>query len=98
MSGFLFDAIGPYIISAAGDDRDYSVDWTNLLNVGETISTSTWTVPTGLVAGLALIVVNVTTQWITSPTVGSYIVVSEITTSQGRIYNRSFRLIVNENI
>jgi hypothetical protein len=105
MSDFIIDGLGPYIVVAPGDFRDYSLDWTNFLAAlpglpVDQIKTSTWSVPTPNVASLptANIPTNVTTTWISTPTVGTYVVVNTIITTGGRDFSRSFRLIVAENI
>jgi len=98
MSGFQFNAQGPFIVSAVNDNRDYSIDWTNLLNSGETIATVTWVVPTGVAAGSSSVTGNVSTQFLITPTVGSYYITAEMTTSAGRVFNRSFKLIVAKDI
>jgi hypothetical protein len=98
MSGFQSDSRGMYIISAPNDIRDYSMDWTSLLATGETIATASFVVPTGLVAGSLTTVGNITTQRITSPTVGTFYVTGTIITSTGEEFNRTFRLIVTSNI
>lgn len=78
---------------------DYAVDWAPWLQAGETISNSTWTVPTGLTQatpapshsnGKAVI-------WITGGTVGeSYRLTNHITTSAGRQDERSLMLEVTQ--
>ena len=98
MSGFQSDSRGMYIISAPGDIRDYSMDWTSLLAAGESIASASYVVPTGLVAGALSTQGNVTTQRITSPNVGTFFVTGTIITSTGEEFNRTFRLTVTSNI
>ena len=98
MSGFLVDASGPYIVSAPGDNRDYSLDWTNLLVVSETIHSVAWTVPAGVILGSTLTAGNITTAWLQTLTIGSYFILATMTTNEGREFNRGFRLDVTENI
>lgn len=77
------------------DVLDYSFDWATHLQAGETITVSSWTVPTGLATGAATISGAVTTQWISGGSIyRTYTVVNRITTSQGRVLERSFVLPV----
>ena len=97
--GFQIDAQGPYIVSAPGDDHDYGIDWTNLLTgSGESISTVSWTIPTGVTAGIEDVVGNISLAWLTTPTLGNYFILATMTSNQSRVWNRGFRLNVVENI
>lgn len=90
---------------APGDELDYAVDWlaNGTLETGETIVTSTWTVPTGLTRGEsfgspkpATNTDTVATVWIGGGTLGyQYTVSNTITTSAGREYVRTFDLYIN---
>ena len=79
---------------------DYSVDWSRWLDeISDTILTSTWTVPTGLVQASPAPSVNVagkiTTIWIAGGTSGAlYIVTNHVATAGGRTDDRSFALRV----
>lgn len=76
---------------------DYNVDWSDWLATGETISTSTWTVPAGLTKTTDSATSAVATAWITSGTAGvEYLVTNRIITSAGRTDDRSIRLSVKE--
>ena len=96
MSGFQYDRNGPFIIVAVNDNRDYSIDWTALMDVpnSETIATSGFSADPALILGANYVQGFVTTQWISSPTAGSYWVTGTITTNNGREFNRSFRMTV----
>lgn len=78
---------------------DYAVDWSKWLAVtdGEAISTSVFTVPSGIVKDLES---NTTTKgvvWLSGGTVGTdYLVVHRITTNQGRTNDFSFTIKVRE--
>jgi hypothetical protein len=77
------------------DSLDYQIDWTGWLGVGETITTSTWTVPTGLTAGLAVNSQTTATQWLSGGTIGQlYTVINRIVTSAGRTEERGFELVI----
>jgi hypothetical protein len=107
MSGFLFDAQGPYIVSSPGgaspDDRDYSIDWTQVLALlgptpPDTIASNVWNIPTGVTLDSSATLGNVTTCWLTTPTIGTYYISNTMTTVGGRTFTRGFRLIITENI
>jgi hypothetical protein len=76
---------------------DYTVDWTSWLAAGETITASTWVVPSGLTQTTPSpsITAGKTTVWLTGGTAGqSYNVANHITTSQGRQDQRTFTVYV----
>lgn len=104
-NGFQRDEQGWFIVSAPGDDRDYGIDWTQLLASlpglpVDQVASSSWTIPPGLTLGRTTVnvPVNVNTAWITSPTIGIFFVSNTIITTAGRDFTRGFRLIVAENI
>lgn len=76
--------------------KDYTVDWTRHLlvagaDVGDTVSTSTWTVETGLVKDSDSKTSSTTTAWLSGGTEGvHYTVTNRVVTAQGRTYERSF--------
>jgi hypothetical protein len=77
----------------ADEVLDYQVDWSNWLAAGETITTSTWVVPSGLTAGTDSHSTTTATQWISGGTVGTkYVVANTIMTSAGRTGERRFQL------
>lgn len=74
---------------------DYALDWSNVLETGETISTSTWTVPSGITDSSASISGSTTRIWLSSGTSGTvYSVTNKIVTSDGRTWERTARLPV----
>lgn len=76
---------------------DYSIDWTNVLESGETISDSVWLAP-GLTIGSESVSSSVCTVWLSGGVSGSIVgVVNRITTSAGRIYEQTFVLVVVNN-
>ena len=76
-------------------DLDYTVDW-SLWLAGDTISTATVTVPTGLTLGTVSHTATAVTAWISGGTVGSsYTVEFEIVTTGGRTDSRSVTLSVS---
>ena len=63
---------------------DYSIDWTGPL-AGDTIATSTWTVPAGLTSGADSKTDTRTTVWLSGGTENaSYELLNRITTAGGR--------------
>jgi len=69
---------------------DYGFDWSEWLATGETISSSAWTIPTGIIKDSDTNTTTTTTAWLSGGTVGTtYLVVNRITTSAGRTEDRS---------
>ena len=69
---------------------DYTWDWSQILPTGDTISTVTWTVPSGLVRENAVNTTTTATLWISGGTVGErYPVACKVTTVAGRILERT---------
>ena len=63
---------------------DYELDWSTLL-AGDTISTSTWAVPSGITAGAESHTDTVSLIWLSEGSEGeSYSLVNTITTAAGR--------------
>jgi hypothetical protein len=73
---------------------DYQVNWTNRLETGETISTSTFTVAEGtVVIDSSSAASPTTTVWLSGGTEGeACTILNRITTSAGRTYDQSVRL------
>jgi hypothetical protein len=79
------------------ETKDYYVDWANVLATGETIASDTWTIPTGIseAAALTATVGAISYVGLTGGTAGqSYTLVCTMTTSAGRIFERSIRVPV----
>ena len=80
-------------------DLDYSFDWTAWLN-GDTIVTSTWTLQTG--SGMTSHATSIsggdhTITWLSGGTIGGpYRVTNRITTTAGRIDDRSFEVTISD--
>ena len=71
---------------------DYGFDWEDedYLASGETISTSTWTIPSGLTEGTSSNSDTQTSVWISGGTEGTdYHIVNHIVTSAGREDDRT---------
>lgn len=74
---------------------DYGFDWSDYLVADEILSASVWTVPSGLVEGTKQLGNTSTKIWISGGTAGTaYTVANKITTSEGRIDERSFTIVV----
>lgn len=71
---------------------DYHIDWSAWLD-DDTISTVTWTVPTGLTQVTATYTTTVATVWLSGGTAGEeYQVACAITTAGGRTDERTIRI------
>ena len=77
---------------------DYTIDWTKWLDeVGETIATRTWIVPTGLTKVTETNTTKLATVWLSGGTVETnYTVTNRITTVAGRTDDRSITIRVKE--
>lgn len=76
---------------------DYGLDWSSWLADGETISTSTWTVPSGITKDSDSNDGTSTTVWLSGGTAGTvYTVANKIVTSTGRTEERSILIQVKE--
>jgi len=74
---------------------DYAIDWSSWLATGETISTSDWTVPSGITKDSNEKDDTSTKIWLSGGTDGqTYTIVNRITTSADRTDDRSFDVIV----
>lgn len=75
---------------------DYSIDWSLWLN-GDTIATSSWTVPAGLTKQSDTNNTSSTTVWLSGGTLGqTYTVTNRITTANGRTDERSILIKVED--
>jgi len=76
---------------------DYLWDWSDWLKTGDTIQTSVWTVPAGLVKESEAATTTTTTVWLSGGTLGeTYLVTNRITTVQGRIEDHSMQFIIRD--
>lgn len=74
---------------------DYSLDWSTILETGETLSTVTWTVPSGLTKISDSEASGVTTIWLSGGTSGTlYELGIRVITSASRTYDLTVRLPV----
>ena len=75
---------------------DYTVNWETWLD-GDTISASSWTVPTGLTEDSDSNGDSTATVWLSSGTVGkTYEIVNHITTAGGREEDKTLVIICKQ--
>jgi len=75
---------------------DYTIDWETWLG-SDTISTSTWTVPSGITKNTDTNTTTTTTIWLSGGTAGiSYDLLDRIVTAAGRTEDRTIAIIVRE--
>jgi len=75
---------------------DYVIDWTDWLQ-GDTISTSAWTVPSGITKQSDTNTDSTTTIWLSSGTAGdTYVLSNRIVTVGARTEDRSFTISAAE--
>jgi hypothetical protein len=75
---------------------DYGLDWSARI-LTDTISTSTWTVPTGLTGTTESNTTTVTVVWLSDGAVGStYEVLNRIVTAAGRTMDQTVRIRIKE--
>ena len=84
-------------VKAPGETLDYTRYWSDWLIGDETISTSTWVVPTGLTNALATHDDTAVTIKLSGGLANhAYVVTNTITTSQGRTSVRSWLFTIKE--
>lgn len=91
----------PY--KTADELLDYEIDMTAELagrlagGGNDTVTSCTWTVPTGLTKVADTFTASTVTVWITDGVLGTtYEVAAQMHTAGGRIYHRSFRLAIKD--
>ena len=74
---------------------DYGFKWSDWLDTDDTVSTSTWNVPTGINEDSDSKTDTTTTIWLSGGTVGKkYKVTNRVVTTDGRTDERSFYIKV----
>lgn len=83
---------------------DYQIDWADTtsprLVTGETLTASTYTVPTGdvVIASNSFTAAGVTTVWLSGGTDGTLcMVLNRVVTSAGRTYDKTVRLRIRSH-
>jgi hypothetical protein len=80
-----------------GEVKDYAVDWSRHLADGETISTSSWVVASGMTGGTESATDTTATIWLSGGTDGvEYRATNHVVTNQGREFERSFTVAVRD--
>ena len=99
-TGYLQDTTGAYIEKDPGSTLDYTMDWTNWLGA-DTVDSVTYTLDSGITTSSAIggsatsTTSTTTTVNITGGTAGNiYNVKAEMTTANGRVVVRNFRVKV----
>lgn len=91
---FKQDASGYWIEVAPGALLDYAESWADWLNAGDTIQSAVWTVSTGLAIEAQSKTGTEAKVWLSGFALGTtYEASCKITTVNGRVDVRSFRLI-----
>jgi len=76
---------------------DYAVDWSDWLASGETISTSTWAVPSGVTKDSDSSTTTKATIWLSGGTAGEdYDLVNHVITSSSREDDRTITVAVRQ--
>jgi hypothetical protein len=81
-----------------GEVQDYTIDWSNELASGETISSDSWTVPSGITKDSNTNTDSTTTIWLSGGTGGEeYALKNKITTNAGRDYEKTIIVPVTQD-
>lgn len=76
---------------------DYAIDWATWLGATDTISASSWTVPSGITRDSDSSTGTKATIWLSGGTAGKrYEIVNSITTADGRQDHRTIVIVVSE--
>ena len=76
---------------------DYNIDWNDWLVGGDTITSSSWTVSTGIVLQSSSVSQGITTAWISGGTAGTtYYATNRVDTAAGRREERTLTLICED--
>jgi hypothetical protein len=74
---------------------DYQIDWADRLGVGDTIQTSTWTVPAGITGSLQSAAAQNVTIWLSGGTVGkTYQIHNRIISTGGRTMDQTVGIAI----
>ena len=96
-TGFETNNTGAFIRKDPESVLDYTINWANWLSSGDTIATSTYTVPTGITADSVSNTTTTATVKLSSGTAGTnYVIKNSITTGNGLTCVRRFTVKVQE--
>ena len=77
---------------------DYCLDWSDRLGSSDTISTSTWIVPTGIVADNESNTDTTATLWLSSGMAGRrYDILNRIVTTEGRTMDHTVSIRIRSS-
>lgn len=95
MTDFNKDEKGSWIAKDPSAVLDYSMDWSQWLQVGETLAVATWSVTAGIVKVSETNGNTVATVWLSGGSASKeYVINCHILTTSGREDERSFRIRV----
>lgn len=101
LNGFRKDRDGAFIVKDPQSTLDYTVDWSDWVSAGDEVISSSWAFSTitgdsnPLVNEDVLLASDIATVWISGGTAGKiYTVTNTITTDNGLIDERYFRLVI----
>ena len=95
LSSFQLKNGAQVIDKAPGANLDYTIDWTDWLEVGDTLATSIWTVEAGVTLGTVTFNTTTATAFISGGTLGENVrATNTITTANGLTDSRSFKLAI----
>lgn len=75
---------------------DYELDWSARLGETDTISTSIWIVPDGIVKDSDTKTTTLTTIWLSGGSAGDFTLTNRVVTAAGRTMDQSVKLVVVE--
>lgn len=90
------DAIGRFIEMNAGEQKPYSIDWTEFLSAhpGDTIASVVWTIPAPLILLAQAIAGNVSQMRLSAPVAGVVMCSVTMTSQYPVVEIEPFRVIV----
>jgi hypothetical protein len=100
-TGFMKDVVGTYIIKDPDAQLQYGIDWSQWLQLGDALQSATWTVETtgtnAIVAQNNNILDGVSLTTLVHGNPGTiYTVANTVTTQQGYVDTRRFRVKVED--
>lgn len=94
-SAFKQDDQGYYITKRAAEKKDYTLSWAEEMEKdNDAILTSAWGVAAGVTASAPASAADSATIWLEGGSNSDYDIVNTITTVDGRIHQKAFRLAV----
>lgn len=84
-----------FFLKDPADTLDWSMDWNLFLPTTDAITASVWDVPGGITSVRERFTARSTHIWLSGGTVdNTYVLTNRITTSEGRIVERSLAILV----